>query len=172
MQNFKAVIIDFGIAKSFESILVCDGYRQSTWIFSRYNCRTVKRQSWKYSETTDTNVAQINKKALKSIRDFFFFQIILFLLQKKELIGVNCYNWIQMRFVRKNTFTMEVRGKKILYLECIKIKLWNAQTYITETRLVIKNWNDKKSRTTTLLAWYGNWVIRYILLQINFLIPV
>lgn len=66
---------------------------------------------------------------------------------------------------------MEGRGKKIVYLECMNIKLWNTQTYIIETRLVIKNWNEKESRTT-LLAWYGNWVIRYILLQINFLIPV
>lgn len=33
MRNFKAVIIDFGIAKSFESVLVCDEYRQATWIF-------------------------------------------------------------------------------------------------------------------------------------------
>lgn len=35
-------------------------------------------------------------------------------------------------------------GEKILYLKCMKIKLWNTQTYIIETHLAIKNWNDKK----------------------------
>lgn len=101
MQNFKAVIIDFGIAKSFESILVCDGCRQSTWIFSRYNCRTVKRQSWKYSETTDTNVAQINKKALKSIRDFFFFFRLYYFCCKKRV------NWRELLQLDTNAFCKE-----------------------------------------------------------------
>lgn len=55
------------------------------------------------------------------------FYYIISVAKNKELIDVNSYNWIQIRFVRKNIFIMEmcmyIRGKNMLYFECMKIKL-------------------------------------------------
>lgn len=92
--------------------------------------------------------------------------------QKKERV-----NWSEQLKLDRNIFCKEKysyngnQGEEVLYFSCMKIKLWNTQQYIIENSM-IKNLKLEKSRTTTLLAWYGNGVIRFILLQVNFLIPL
>lgn len=47
---------------------------------------------------------------------------------------------------------MEIKAEKILYLSCMKIKLWNTQTYIIEKNSVIKNlkWEKEVERQLCL----------------------